>query len=425
MPPAANSTLSSSPRPDPRSQRLVTYACLTMLLAHEGPYLLDVCFLLLAYITACAAVAHARAILAASPPAPWSLAAAAAMALPAATPAAVSAALLLFWGCVQWSRRRVRAWVRDRLVARDAGAHAARWAALLARGDEVAALQRLSLLASRWRPRPGAPPLRQLVRPDEPELRTVDRADGRAQSAATAAPSESLAAAAAEEYPANAGGTGRRPLLGLVGVLGGAVRQARGWLGRAAAAVAGGGGAPVESLEDLYGLAARAEGLLRAKAQELALAADGCFATAPMGPGMSPAAGGEGNSPGTGRAWEAWSTAAGRAAAGEARVEWGGLKPAGRAAEKLVRCYGGDPSRILDCCRWTEGLGSSNIYVYIILCLYIYIYIYIYICLMYVCNGQGLHPIPRRAGPAALPRGAGRRPRGGGAPRQEPARPGL
>ena len=27
------------------------------------------------------------------------------------------------------------------------------------------------------------------------------------------------------------------------------------------------------------------------------------------------------------------------------------LKPWGRAVEKMVRCYGGDPSRLLDCCR--------------------------------------------------------------------------
>ena len=46
-------------------------------------------------------------------------------------------------------------------------------------------------------------------------------------------------------------------------------------------------------------------------------------------------------------------------AAGEVLVEWAGLKPPDRAAEKLVRCYGYDAGRILDCCRRADLYPQS------------------------------------------------------------------
>jgi hypothetical protein len=260
------------------------------MLAHEGPYLIDMSFLSLAYITGSIAATRARAHFAGG--------GAAVPLVALIAPASLAAALLAVCAGVTAARRAVRRWVRRHIVSRDELAHADRWAALLARGDEVAALQRLRLLARAWRAGIDRPVLRQ--------------------------PAPSTAAAAQ------------------------CSRSRLGWLIRPLWWWGGAAPRAVESLEDLYGLAARAEGLLQAKAQDLALAADGCFFVV-----AGKAAAGQRDTPAERRV-EAWSTAAGRAAAGEVRVEWGGLKAAGRAAEKLVRCYGGDPSRILDCCRWTE-----------------------------------------------------------------------
>jgi hypothetical protein len=102
----------------------------------------------------------------------------------------------------------------------------------------------------------------------------------------------------------------------------------------------------VKCLHQLYRFAGQAEALLRAKSMELALASGGCFwvvSTPPM-----PSGGGfvEGL-----RTAETWKSAQRRVATGEARVEWAGLKPVGRAKEKVLLCYQGDPSRLLDCCR--------------------------------------------------------------------------
>jgi hypothetical protein len=111
------------------------------------------------------------------------------------------------------------------------------------------------------------------------------------------------------------------------------------------------------TLEEVFRQAEAAVPLLTAKAAALALNGGGelwtqsifSYQTAPMPP--------------TGPEWSgisrmSWFGSEGLGAESYTSGGGGGgawaqssLKPWGRAVEKVVRCYGGDPARLLDCCR--------------------------------------------------------------------------
>jgi hypothetical protein len=198
-------------------------------------------------------------------------------------------------------RRRVRAWVHRTLVRRDRAAYDGCWARLLASDAEVAALKRLSVLARRRRPGAGARMVRQSSAgwPSTPP-----RGASPAGSPRTGSPRRGLRAA----WLWLAGG-GRRPGAGGTSALGDDRATDRDCEG------------PATSLDDLYEQAARADRLLRDKARDLARAAGGEVVCEGGGDRFG------------------------------LKGRKGGLKPAGRAVEKLVRSYGGDVSRLLDLCR--------------------------------------------------------------------------
>jgi hypothetical protein len=139
-----------------------------------------------------------------------------------------------------------------------------------------------------------------------------------------------------------------------------------------------GGGRLVTSLELLYGQAAVLDVFLRRTAARVARRSRGAFpvagplpaassrtSSASAGPAdarlraasprrLSVADGsggsGGGDSSGAGRVvFRRWEEL--RAAGGEGGVLWAELKPPERAMEKLMRCYGWQVDRLLDCCR--------------------------------------------------------------------------
>ncbi len=186
------------------------------------------------------------------------------------------------------------------------GGGAGRWAALLASGDEVAALARLRILVHSRRPAAAAANLRQRR--------------SRTRRARPAVGGESGAAGATAAAIARAADNIR--ISGNCGDGGGASGD-----GLESAAT------EVKELGELYAQAARAEPLLRRAAMRLAAATNGAFPTVGSDAGV-------GDAGGRGRCGGLVAAAAlerewGRAA--EERVRWPGLKPAGRALEKLVR----------------------------------------------------------------------------------------
>ena len=105
-----------------------------------------------------------------------------------------------------------------------------------------------------------------------------------------------------------------------------------------------GRGAPPGTLEEVFLQAAAAAPLLSAKAAALARRGGGMVWSTPAGPEpAAPPAGPDRVGPG----WIAEANAAKDVGQGNQTS----LKPWGRAVEKVVRCYGGDPTRLLDCCR--------------------------------------------------------------------------
>ncbi len=97
----------------------------------------------------------------------------------------------------------------------------------------------------------------------------------------------------------------------------------------------------------LYALAAAAAADAAAAAAGDNLNAEAAAAAATTNDNAEPAAAAVG-------AAEGWGAAAG----GVWRV-WGRRKGAGRALEKLVRCYQGEAARLLDCCRGAAAFGSA------------------------------------------------------------------
>jgi hypothetical protein len=274
--------------------RLVVNVVVATLLAWEGPYAIDAVGLAMTAGMAAVAVQQLR------------------ISLPTATTAtalhaAVTLILALFLVALQAARQCVGTWVRDRLLRCDAAEYASRWAALLARDGEVAAIQRLCVLAARWRPRLDASPPRQRQPP----------ADAVAVPGRLAVRWPFFVAAAWRSF--------RRWAAAALGAVAPAKERAPGL---------------VTSLDALYEQAARADKLLLAKARALALACRGTLRT-PFPPPL--AAEDEFAAVGLDTLLERDDTAP--------RENWKGLKPSGRAVEKLVRSYGGDPSRLLDCCR--------------------------------------------------------------------------
>jgi hypothetical protein len=280
-------------------QRFLANCIMAASLVAESHFLLDLICATFSYLNA--AIAVLRLCAPRAPGAPLPLAA-------VATPLTNLTAHLFVATLLQLGRRRVRLWIREELVERDRAAYDARWAKVLSLPGATAALARLNTLA-------------------------------RDVAAAAAADDPPRQRAAAGAPPARPGGGGA--LAALARTLGGAPRAAP------AAAAPSAPPPPVGSVRVLYEQAGRAEGLLRAKAGALALASGGGFVVAAVGGGG-------------GRAVEEWEAARTRVAAGAARVEWAGLKPARRAVEKMVRSYSGDPSRLLDCCRYGVVHGCNS-----------------------------------------------------------------
>ena len=83
--------------------------------------------------------------------------------------------------------------------------------------------------------------------------------------------------------------------------------------------------------------------LLRAKVKTWALASGGMF---PMLPADDGPAGGEAGP----CRFERWDAVVGDGARMEL-VKWPSVKSMKRAVEKMYRCYAGDVSRLVDCCR--------------------------------------------------------------------------
>jgi hypothetical protein len=121
---------------------------------------------------------------------------------------------------------------------------------------------------------------------------------------------------------------------------------------------AGGGAAAAGTLEEVFRQAAAALPLVTAKAAAIAESGGGerwsPAAVAVVDPRSPQLLAGEGV---WGGAW--WSGGGiGGASGGSAQSAEGGgcaqssLKPWGRAVEKVVRCYGGDSARLVDCCRY-------------------------------------------------------------------------
>ena len=100
---------------------------------------------------------------------------------------------------------------------------------------------------------------------------------------------------------------------------------------------------PIRSFERIFAQAAVAAPLLRAKVKTWALASGGMF---PMLPADDGPAGGEAGP----CRFERWDAVVGDGARMEL-VKWPSVKSMKRAVEKMYRCYAGDVSRLVDCCR--------------------------------------------------------------------------
>ncbi len=100
---------------------------------------------------------------------------------------------------------------------------------------------------------------------------------------------------------------------------------------------------PVESLEQLFGQAAVLVPFLRAKAKGWALLSEGRFPVL-QGDGDGAA------SRGVDVVFERWKDISND---GDMirRVKWAKIKSTKRALEKIHRCYAGEISRLVDCCR--------------------------------------------------------------------------
>ena len=256
--------------------RFVLYCFLAASLSWEGNFLIDSLFISQTALTGVILSARVAAYTASGATLPV---------LPMASAASLFVALGAASAGLQIARRRVGLWIRDRLLRSDARAYAAAWAAILAREEDVAALNRLRLLLQSHPSLAFGPPPRQLRPADPPPL---------AMAAAAAGPCSAARRAAAAVV--------------------GALSELQPW--RRGALV------PVSSVEWLYKQAALTAPLLRAKAGALASAAQ-----------ISPSARGL------------------KMAVPADRARCSELKPRARTAEKLIRSYGFDPSRLLDCCR--------------------------------------------------------------------------
>ena len=102
---------------------------------------------------------------------------------------------------------------------------------------------------------------------------------------------------------------------------------------------------PIRSFERIFAQAAVATPLLRSKAKEWALRSGGMF---PMQPADDEGRA-AGERPGA-CCFERWDRVAGDAER-MGRVRWVKAKSRKRAVEKVYRCYAGDASRLVDCCR--------------------------------------------------------------------------
>ena len=120
---------------------------------------------------------------------------------------------------------------------------------------------------------------------------------------------------------------------------------------KAQGALGGGRCAPPGSLEEVFSQAAAAAPILFAKAASLARSSGGELWSRPTASDPQIAASSAGSG-WTELAWFAVAQVGGsEARGGSAARAQVSLKPWGRAVEKVVRCYGGDPARLLDCCR--------------------------------------------------------------------------
>ncbi len=208
-----------------------------------------------------------------------------------------------------------------------------RWTALLASGEDVGALARLRLLVHSRRHLAAAADLRQR-RPRAPPLAaeapadaeaTVERAatwirgGGGGGGGAIAARNGGGGGSGSSGSRSNSGSYSDSFCSGSGSLLGDGGRRE-------------GGGAAVTELGELYAQAARAEPLLRRAVMRLAAATRGAFpATSPADIGAEDAGLAGGGLTAAAALEREWGAAAWE------RVRWPGLKPSGRALEKLVR----------------------------------------------------------------------------------------
>jgi hypothetical protein len=101
---------------------------------------------------------------------------------------------------------------------------------------------------------------------------------------------------------------------------------------------------PIESLDQLFGQAGVLVAFLRAKAKGWALQSQGRF---PVLQGDAATGGGRVK-------FELWEDIA-RDEDMMRRVKWSRIKSTKRAVEKIYRCYAGEISRLVDCCRCCAG----------------------------------------------------------------------
>ncbi len=292
-----------------------------------------------------------------------------------------------------------------------------RWAALLASGDDVAALARLRVLVHTRRPAASAADLRQRrLRPTGAAPAAADASafarvaawirggggggagsssggggsGGGSSSSSIGGPSSTFGGSGSSKGGSiggpsgvfgSSGGTRGGGISGPSGTFGGAAPSggsggtfggdggSRGSSIGAPSGIGGGGGnssvggggrregagAALTELGELYAQAARAEPLLRRTAMRLAAATRGAFPVA--GPAGAEDAAGVGRREAAGG--ELLSAAALErdwGAAAVERVRWAGLKPSGRAMEKLVRHHAAAlPPRFIACIRARAG----------------------------------------------------------------------
>jgi hypothetical protein len=112
---------------------------------------------------------------------------------------------------------------------------------------------------------------------------------------------------------------------------------------------------PINSLEQLFGQAAVLMAFLRAKAKGWALQSEGRF---PVLQGdVTGGASGERDT-----VFELWRDIK-KDGGMIRRVQWAKIKSTKRAVEKVYRCYAGDISRLVDCCRYCAGPLHSPLWV--------------------------------------------------------------